>query len=66
MDHLEQQGQTVGANEREMLTLAVSLMQDNYRAADNAAKAGRLPQAAQHLEAAERWRQRARSHGARV
>ncbi len=58
--------QTVGENESEMRGLAVSLMKSNYRAADNAAKDGRLKQAEQHLEAAERWRLRARSHGARV
>lgn len=46
--------------------LAVDVMRDNYRAADNAAKDGRLKQAAQHLESAEKWRIRARNHGAKV
>ena len=57
---------TVGQNEDEMRELAVQIMRDKYRAADNAAKAGRLGEAEQHLAAAERWRSRARSHGARV
>lgn len=57
---------TVGENQDQMRDLAVALMKDNYRAADNAAKGGRLKQAEQHLVAAERWRGRARSHGARV
>ena len=57
---------TVGQNEDEMRELAVQLMRDNYRAADNAAADGRLEQAEQHLAAAERWRERARSHGAHV
>lgn len=57
---------TVGQNETEMRDLAVSLMKSNYKAADKAAKDRRLAQAAKHLEAAERWRERARSHGAKV
>lgn len=57
---------TVGQNEQEMRDLAVELMRDNYRAADNAAKEGRLTQVERHLEAAERWRVRALIHGARV
>jgi hypothetical protein len=57
---------TVGQNEQEMRELAIQLMRDNYRAADNAAADGRIKLAESHLEAAERWRERARSHGARV
>lgn len=57
---------TVGENRQEMAALAVEMMRDNYKAADFAAKEGRLTQAAQHLESAERWRIRARSHGATV
>ena len=57
---------TVGQNEAEMRDLAVQIMRDNYRAADNACKDGRLQLAGQHLEAAERWRVKARSHGAKV
>ena len=54
------------ANTKDMAALATDLMRDNYRAADNAAKDGRLSQAKAHLESAERWRVKARSHGARV
>lgn len=57
---------TVSQNEAEMRELAIQVMRDNYRAADNAAKDGRLQQAAQHLESAEKWRVRARNHGAKV
>ena len=35
---------TVGQNDREMRDLAIQIMRDNYRAADNAAKDGRLKQ----------------------
>jgi len=61
MDHI-----TVGQNEAEMRELALEAMRFSYRAADDAEMDGRLKQARQHLEAAERWRSRARSHGARV
>ena len=54
------------ANTNSMRVLALDLMRDNYRAADNAAKRGALKQAEQHLESAERWRVKARSHGAVV
>ena len=57
---------TVGQNETEMRDLALDMMRSNYKAADNAAKGGRLPQAAKHLESAEKWRVRAREHGAKV
>ena len=57
---------TVGQNEVEMRDLAVQIMQDNYRAADNAAKNGMLPVAKAHLQSAEVWRQKARQHGANV
>ena len=57
---------TVGANEAEMRDLATQIMRDNYRAADNAAKDGRLSQASKHLEQAEKWRVRARNNGAKV
>lgn len=57
---------TVGANETEMRDLAIDLMKSNYKAADNAAKGGRLQQAAAHLESAEKWRVRARENGAKV
>ena len=57
---------TVGQNADEMRDLAVQIMRDNYRAADNAAKDMRLKQASAHLEAAERWRIKACSHGAKV
>ena len=57
---------TVGQNTDEMRDLALDLMRSNYKAADNAAKDGRLAQASAHLETAEKWRVRARSHGARV
>ena len=64
---------TVGQNQREMAKLAVDIMRANYRAADNAAKqflksgdAVMKRAAEKHLEAAERWRVRARSHGAKI
>ncbi len=57
---------TVGENENEMRDLALIIMRDNYRAADNAAKNSRLEQASKHLAAAERWRVRARLHGAKI
>lgn len=43
-----------------------AMMNSNYRAADNAAKRGALAQASAHLAAAERWRVKARSLGAKV
>lgn len=57
---------TVGQNEQEMRDLAVEAMQESYRAADKAAKEGRLADAERLLERGETWRQRARQHGARV
>jgi len=55
---------TVGENQAQMRDLAVALMRDNYKAADYAAKEGRLQNAADHLASAERWRVKAREHGA--
>ena len=57
---------TVGQNESEMRDLAVQIMRDSYKSADAEAKRGRLPQAAKHLETAEKWRVRARANGAKV
>ena len=57
---------TVGENQNEMRDLAISIMRDNYKAADYAAKEGRLQNANDHLVSAERWRVKARSHGANV
>ncbi len=57
---------TVGQNQKEMADLAMALMKDNYKAADYAAKEGRLANAKDHLASAERWRQKAREHGAKI
>lgn len=57
---------TVGENQNEMRELAIALMRDNYKAADYAAKEGRLQNARDHLTSAERWRIKARSRGAQV
>ena len=57
---------TVGENQAEMRDLAVALMRDNYKAADYAAKEGRLQNARDHLVSAERWRVKAREHGAQA
>jgi len=57
---------TVGQNQQEMRDLAVAIMQEKYRAADIAAEAGLLEKAAAYLEAAEKWRIKARTHGASV
>lgn len=53
---------TVGENQDQMRELALELMRENYKAADYAAKHGQLAQAKGHLEAAERWRVKAREH----
>ncbi len=55
---------TVGENQSQMRDLAIALMRDNYKAADYAAKEGRLNDARNHLASAERWRVKARNHGA--
>ena len=57
---------TVGQNQVEMRNLSIEIMQANYRSADVAANAGDLERARELLEDAERWRIRARSHGAKV
>ena len=66
-------GITVGQNEAEMRELAVQMMRSLYKAADNQAcefaKTGdqvMKQAAAASLAKAETWRQRARSHGAKV
>ena len=51
---------TVGQNQKEMRDLALEIMQSNYKAADYAAKEGRLADAKNHLASAEKWRVRAR------
>ena len=64
---------TVQQNQNEMRDLAVEMMQSLYKAADNQArefaKSGdqvMKQAAAASLAKAETWRQRARSHGAKV
>ena len=57
---------TVGENRDKMKDLALEIMRDNYKAADYAAKENRLTDAANHLKAAERWRLKAREHGATI
>lgn len=64
---------TVGQNQQEMAALAIQAINENYRDADNAARTYKrlrdplmLEISRKYLESAERWRQRARSHGAKV
>ena len=64
---------TVGENQDQMKDLAIDLMNANYQAADNCAKQftkshdrQMLKAAEGHLTSAERWRLKAREHGANV
>jgi len=57
---------TVGENQEQMRDLAVALMRESYAKADRAAKEQRPVAAKSFLKSAERWRVKARGHGAAI